>query len=75
VIVVPDACATDDERAFSPAWRGRSSRPCSAPAKKRREIDRALTVLQDAGHLRREIHQPERGPHAEVWIPVIGNAA
>jgi hypothetical protein len=37
--------------------------------KKRREIDRALTVLQDAGHLRREIRQPERGRHAEVWIP------
>ena len=30
VIVVPDACATDDERAFSPACRGPSSRPCSA---------------------------------------------
>jgi hypothetical protein len=43
--------------------------------KNRREIDRALTVLEDAGHLRREIRQPGRGPHAEVWIPAIGNAA
>lgn len=43
--------------------------------KKRREIDRALTVLEDAGHLRREIRQPGRGRHAEVWIPVSGNAA
>jgi hypothetical protein len=43
--------------------------------KKRREIDRALTVLQDAGRLRREARQPERGRHAEVWIPVIANAA
>lgn len=43
--------------------------------KKRREIDRALTVLEGAGHLRREIRQPGRGRHAEVWIPVIGNAA
>lgn len=43
--------------------------------KKRREIDRALTVLEGAGHLRREIRQSERGRHAEVWIPVIGNAA
>lgn len=43
--------------------------------KNRREIYRALTVLEDAGHLRREIRQSERGRHAEVWIPVIGNAA
>ena len=43
--------------------------------KNRREIDRALTVLEDAGHLRREIRQPERGRHAKVWIPVISNAA
>ena len=43
--------------------------------KKRREIDRALTVLEDAGHLPREIRQSERGRHAEVWIPVIAHAA
>ena len=43
--------------------------------KKRREIDRALSVLEDAGRLRRQTRQPDRGRHAEVWIPVIGQAA
>ena len=38
--------------------------------KKRREIERALTVLEDAGRLRRETRQPDRGRHAEVWIPI-----
>jgi hypothetical protein len=42
--------------------------------KKRREIDRALSVLEDAGRLRRETRQPERGRHAEVWIPVTAAA-
>ena len=39
--------------------------------KKRREIERALSVLEDAGRLRRETRQPERGRSAEVWIPVL----
>ncbi len=43
--------------------------------KKRREIERALSVLEDAGRLRRETRQPERGRHAEVWIPVTAEAA
>ena len=43
--------------------------------KKRREIERALTVLEDAGRLRRETRQPERGRHAEVWIPVSSQVA
>ena len=43
--------------------------------KKRREIDRALSVLEDAGRLRRETRQPERGRHAEVWIPITAHAA
>jgi len=43
--------------------------------KKRREIDRALCVLEDAGRLRRETHQPERGRHAEVWVPITAQAA
>lgn len=43
--------------------------------KKRREIERALAVLEDAGRLRRETRQPERGRTAEVWIPVVGTAA
>jgi hypothetical protein len=42
--------------------------------KKRCEIERALGVLQDAGHLRRETRQPERGRAAEVWIPVLAPA-
>ena len=42
--------------------------------KKRREIERALTVLEDAGRLRRETRQPEHGRHAEVWIPVLAAA-
>jgi hypothetical protein len=43
--------------------------------KKRREIDRALGVLEEAGRLRRATRQPERGRHAEVWIPVVTHAA
>lgn len=43
--------------------------------KKRREIDRALTVHEHAGHLRREIRQPGRGRHDEVWIAVTAHAA
>jgi hypothetical protein len=43
--------------------------------KKRREIERALAVLADAGRLRRETRQPERGRAAEVWIPVPARAA
>jgi DNA replicative helicase MCM subunit Mcm2 (Cdc46/Mcm family) len=38
--------------------------------KKRREIERALSVLEDAGWLRRETRQPQRGRSAELWIPV-----
>jgi hypothetical protein len=43
--------------------------------KKRREIERALSVLEDAGRLRRETRQAERGRSAEVWIPVLTPAA
>jgi hypothetical protein len=43
--------------------------------KKRREIERALGVLEDAGRLRREIHQPERGRPAEIWVPLLADAA
>jgi hypothetical protein len=43
--------------------------------KKRREIERALDVLEDAGRLRRETRQPERGRSTEVWIPVLAPAA
>jgi hypothetical protein len=43
--------------------------------KKRREIERALTVLEEAGRLRRETRQPEHGRHAEVWIPTTAQAA
>ena len=42
--------------------------------KKRREIERALSVLEDAGRLRRETRQPERGRAAEIWIPVLATA-
>ena len=43
--------------------------------KKRREIERALSVLEEAGRLRRDTRQPERGRAAEVWIPVLADAA
>ncbi len=43
--------------------------------KKRREIERALSVLEDAGRLRRETRQPVRGRTTEVWIPVLASAA
>ena len=39
--------------------------------KKRREIERALSVLENAGRLRRETRQADRGRSAEVWIPVL----
>jgi hypothetical protein len=39
--------------------------------KKRREIKRALAVLEDAGRLRRETRQAARGRSAELWIPVL----
>ena len=42
--------------------------------KKRREIERALSVLEDAGRLRRETRQPQRGRSAELWIPVPTHA-
>jgi hypothetical protein len=38
--------------------------------KNRREIERALGVLEDAGRLRRESRHPDRGRPAEVWIPM-----
>jgi hypothetical protein len=43
--------------------------------KKRREIERALGVLEDAGRLRRTTRPVERGRAAEVWIPVLAPAA
>ena len=43
--------------------------------KKRREIERALSVLEDAGRLRRETRHADRGRAAEVWIPVLAPAA
>ena len=43
--------------------------------KKRREIERALSVLEETGRLRRETRQAERGRCAEVWIPVLAPAA
>lgn len=43
--------------------------------KKRREIERALSVLEDAGRLRRATRQADRGRSTEVWIPVLANAA
>jgi hypothetical protein len=42
---------------------------------KRRENERALGVLEDAGRLRRETRRPERGRTAEVWILVLADAA
>jgi hypothetical protein len=43
--------------------------------KKRREIERALSVLEDAGRLRRETRPVQRGRAAEVWIPVFAPTA
>jgi hypothetical protein len=43
--------------------------------KKRREIERALGALEEAGRLRRDIRSPQRGRSAQVWIPVLANAA
>lgn len=37
--------------------------------KKAREIDRALTVLEEAGRLRRATHNDARGRPAETWLP------
>jgi hypothetical protein len=43
--------------------------------KKSREIDRALGALADAGRLRRLAHNDGRGRPAELWVPVIADAA
>jgi hypothetical protein len=43
--------------------------------KKRREIERALTVLEEAGRLRRETRSADRGRPAEIWLPVLAEAA
>jgi hypothetical protein len=43
--------------------------------KKRREIERALSVLEDAGRLRRETRTADRGRPAEIWMPVLADAA
>jgi hypothetical protein len=43
--------------------------------KKRREIERALTVLEEAGRLRRETRPADRGRPAEIWMPVLTQAA
>jgi hypothetical protein len=43
--------------------------------KKRREIERALIVLEEAGRLRRETRTTERGRPAEIWMPVLADAA
>jgi hypothetical protein len=43
--------------------------------KKRREIERALALLEVAQRLRRETRQPERGRAAEIRIPVLATAA
>jgi predicted ArsR family transcriptional regulator len=37
--------------------------------KKAREIDRALTVLEEAGRLTRTSHSDGRGRPAEIWRP------
>jgi hypothetical protein len=42
--------------------------------KKRREIERALAVLEEAGRVRRETRAAERGRTAEVWVPVLAQA-
>ena len=43
--------------------------------KKRREIERALTALEEAGRLRRETRPADRGRPAEIWLPVLADAA
>jgi hypothetical protein len=43
--------------------------------KKRREIERALSVLEDAGRLRREIRQLGRGRPVEIWMPLLAKAS
>jgi len=43
--------------------------------KKAREIDRALTVLEDAGRLQRHTSRDGRGRPAEEWLPVRTQAA
>jgi predicted transcriptional regulator len=43
--------------------------------KKRPEIERALTALKEAGRLRRETRTPDRGRPAEIWTPILAEAA
>jgi hypothetical protein len=42
--------------------------------KKAREIDRALTVLEEAGRLRRLCERDGQGRPAETWIPATAAA-
>jgi hypothetical protein len=39
--------------------------------KKAREIDRALSALEDAGRLERQPHTDTRGRPAELWVPKV----
>jgi hypothetical protein len=43
--------------------------------KKAREIDRALSVLEDAGRLRRSTTSDGRGRPAETWLPTDARTA
>ena len=38
-------------------------------------IEGSHHVLEEVGRLRHEIRQPDRGRSAEVWIPVLADAA
>lgn len=58
-----------------PGWMRTEVSDMFSRNKMRREIGRALSVLEEAGRLRRETRQPERGRRAEVWIPVTAHAA
>lgn len=43
--------------------------------KKAREVDRALTVLEEAGRLRRTCVSDGRGRPAQMWIPIDAREA
>jgi hypothetical protein len=77
---LPDRLPTADE-----IWSAAKERPTGLTRtevsdmfsrnKRRREIERALGVLEEAGRLRRETRQFDRGRPAEIWLPVLADAA
>ena len=69
----PSLCAVRSPHGKDLTERERVQPRCGlrASTKRRREIERALGVLEDPGRLRRETRQAERGGAADVWAVLL----